>query len=1011
MVRRRVRSQRSVFPPTVGRGIALLIVVSILTVVAILGVSFVFSMNLETQESRQFSEKTKARYLAEAGVGHARALLAQDRLGSRTDDLTEVWTTQFAGADVDIDGDLTRDGRWWPLTDVRELVNGHYGVIIRDEAGKININTALANPQAMGVEAPNLTTLLERIGVRDARAAAQAIEQYRYGPDGRPGLARVDDDRDGQVDEADEYQSLALRGDDRRFESLEELAAVGHLDRAQRKRLATVATVYSWDQNVSLTGRPRVNVNTATADELLNVLLEVGVDDPWQLAVNLADYADEDLSISRLARTGQRYDIPDQGDLGDWRWHPGSPGYYTTDHQNGQPLSWGFTAPSGEYHVLVRGVRGQPVGDVELHGQSRARMESGESFGTVTLTGAVMIQITCRESAEVGCAFRGIGLVPTNKSGSMAIGSVRGIEAVRFNELMVSPTLELGAGQAVFDGQLSGWTCSGGCVNSGTGRARWSWTAAALRPGSYHLRVYGTGAGQTVGEVDAGGQTAMLTHGQRYPETVTVGSDLKVSLTIGKTSKDGTYYFQKAVLSLEPDAEYVELINLSDRQIDLGGWVIEGDATQGRQARLPVGSRIRPHGLVVCAVDVDDTQPGLAGNGIDARTAWEIPEEADVVQLEFPGGGLSPDADWLGVTVASGHATLQLKTQEWLVDEVEYPLPPPATAAFQSLEKADPSAVEDADGDGIDDGWYPSMKLQTPGAPNDNLGLRELKGLQQIVHDPATEVTVLNRPLRSVGELAGLPSGRPWQVVSTMELARAVDRLTVEGVRLETEGHLSQGAVGWTETVDGCAATQQGATGSFRWNDIPDGQYRLSLYGWSGEQLSARWQAADQSFSDWIPSQSTDAQGRIIVGQVTVGMGQSPANTLALEVRCDSPNEVCHFNHAILDPQLVLVGAVNVNTAPKDVLMSLPGMTDAVVDRILAARPFGDQDHKSRGIGDLLAGSVLGEDEEDRLAMFRSLAHWLTVRSDVFQILSLGESSDRQGKASAIQRVQAVVQR
>ena len=45
-------------------GIALLIVVSMLTVIGIMGVAFAFSMFLETQEGRQFVSTNQARYLA-----------------------------------------------------------------------------------------------------------------------------------------------------------------------------------------------------------------------------------------------------------------------------------------------------------------------------------------------------------------------------------------------------------------------------------------------------------------------------------------------------------------------------------------------------------------------------------------------------------------------------------------------------------------------------------------------------------------------------------------------------------------------------------------------------------------------------------------------------------------------------------------------------------------------------------------------------------------------------------
>ena len=991
----------------------MLIVVSVLTVVAIMGVSFVFSMHLETQAARQFLEATKARYVAEAGVAVARAALEEDKLGSRTDDLSESWATHWRGSDVDVDGDETADGAWHLLYDDQQQLSGRYGVLVRDEAGKVNLNTALADPDSLGVDAPNLTTLFEQLGINGAAGVATAIEQYRYGPDGRPGVALVDDDRDGAVDEADEYQVRALRGDDRRFENLEEIVQVATIDAPTLKRLSDVATVYSWDSNLTLLGTPRLNLNTASADELLSVLLATGAENPWQMAATMADYIDPDLSISKLSKRAARYDLTDQGPLGDWTWHVGTPGYYATEVAGGEPLTWSVTVPGGTFYVLMHGVPGTPVGDVEFAGQSKPSMASGETFGTLELSGTVSLHVTCPTGGSA-CAIGGVELVPTDPTTpGFSTTVVRGVEAIRFHELMIDPKITLGVGEATFDPQISGWTCpsgSGSCSNSGSGQARWSWTNASLKPGQYYVKVYGTQAGQTVGEVRIGTTSQLLTHGDRYPATVTVGSDKKITLTIGKTASEGTYYFKEVVLTLEPDAEYAEFINLSDEPITMSGWVIEGEAARGRQARVPEGSIIPAHGLLVAAVDADDTQAGLAGNGIDVRTAWEIPEEATVVQLTFPDGDMSPDTDWLSTTLPPGaKATLTLRNGEYVVDEVEYRLPLPTVAPFQSIEKGDPTVIEDADNDGIDDGWYPSLKLYTPGALNDNEALRELKGLQEVVHDPTKEITIVNRPLHSVGELAGLPSGIAWSVVSTSDLAKLADRLTVEGLRLETEGHLLSGS-GWQEMSDGFQTSNTGAVVILQWLSVPKGNYRLSLYGWPGEQMSVRWQLEDGAMGEWTPALTTDPQGRLTVGQVAAGGVTALPNTFTLEVRCDSTGGVCHAMHIMLDPNLILSGMINVNTASLEVLRALPGMTDAMAQRIISGRPYGDQDRKARGIGDLLIGSTLGETEEDKLANFRRLAHLITVRSNMFQILSVGEAMDRQ-TAVASKRIQAVVER
>jgi len=995
------------------RGIALLIVVSMLTVIGIIGVAFMFSMFLERQTSRQFVSTAQARYLAESGVNHGWALLDEDRVGSRSDDLSEAWVKVPSGTEVDVDGDGTPDARWWPVKDASERIVGRYAVKISDEAAKANLNAAQADPPPLGLGAMNLTTLLQEAGVRNAHDAALAIEHYQYGDDGRPGVAQVDDDGDGAVDDAYEYQPLALRGDDRRIENLEDLASIAGLDHDTIVRLSQFATVYSWDLNVGVYGKVRANVNTATAEELLTVLMEAGVEDPWQAAVNMADYVDADLAMSRLSKNAVERWMTNQGPLGAWQWVDAPLGRYESSAAGGSPLSWSITAPAGTFRVLARGVSGAKIGDLTVAGTFKPSVDSGEFLGMFTFTGSesITVKVSNQEPPGTLCAFRGLVLVPEKPGpGQM----VRGIEAVRFNELMIEPTMELKIADATFDSQGSDWGCPVGqaaCTNSGVGQARWTWTSPLLQPGRYYVVAFGAAVGQKVGEVRVDGNSKLLVHGQHHPSPVLIGSDGKFTLTIGKTNPEETYYIGRVLLSRQPDAEYIELINLSDREIQVGGWVIEGEATGGRQATLPAGATIKPHGLLVAAVDLDDTQSGLENNGISARAAWEIPRGVNAVQLEFPSGGPTPEDDWLKVAVSGGHARLILRNQGATVDEVEYPLPLQTTANFQSLEKGDPTALGDADNDGIDDRWYPSLKLYTPGQPNDNAGLKDSGGA---VHAPAREITVRNRPLEGIGELAGLPSGAAWTRFSSADLAKIVDRLTVDGIRLEAEGHLTGGQEAWAEKSEGTvvhtSAAQADVSGAWQWIGIQDGSYRLGIYGWPGEQLSVRWQHADQTFSEWSPALLMDAQGRIAVGEMTIGTGGTPPNTLTLEAQCASVSGICHLDYIRLDPRLIRIGPVNINTASLEVLRAMPGMTEALASRIVAGRPYGDQHQKARGIGDLLAGDVLGSTEEDKLNTFRMLGHLLTTRSDMFEVISLGQAmeGDRTG---ATQRIRTVIQR
>ncbi len=393
------------------------------------------------------------------------------------------------------------------------------------------------------------------------------------------------------------------------------------------------------------------------------------------------------------------------------------------------------------------------------------------------------------------------------------------------------------------------------------------------------------------------------------------------------------------------------------------------------------------------------------------------------MQLEFPGGVPQPEDDWLKGSGVGGDARLTLRQGNVVVDEVEYAMPAPV--GFQSLEKGDPTVIVDRDQDGVDDGWYPSQALWTPGDTNDNNGLHELVGFEVIVHDPAREITVRNRALGGVGELAGLPSGKAWKRVLSGELAKIVDRVTVDGVRLEAEGHLVAGQEAWQERADGTYEYSSLAVppvvGTWRWTDLPDGPYRLSLYGWTQEQYSVRWENSDGTTTAWSPTMTADARGQVLVGQLTIGEPSgahpeepppqgTPSHTLTLYVQCLSPNGVCHLDALSLDPRLVRVGLLNVNTAARDVLLTLPEMTDPLADRIIAGRPYGDRQEKGYGVGDLLLGETLGTDEEERLAVFRRLAHLCTTRSEVFHITGVGQQIDG-ATVQASQRIVTVVQR
>jgi len=88
----------------------------------------------------------------------------------------------------------------------------------------------------------------------------------------------------------------------------------------------------------------------------------------------------------------------------------------------------------------------------------------------------------------------------------------------------------------------------------------------------------------------------------------------------------------------------------------------------------------------------------------------------------------------------------------------------------------------------------------------------------------------------------------------------------------------------------------------------------------------------------------------------------------------------------------VLPGLVNVNTAPKEVLLCLPGMTNRLAERIVERR--------SSDLGSFATVADLATIEGVDAATFAELLPNVTVRSSVFEALAVGYLPERKAYAS-----------
>jgi len=167
-------NRNSIFPGSRNgtRGSTLIIVLIILSILALVAATLSFTSRLEVISSANFAEGTQARMAAATGVESALGVLPLD---TPYTGYTQAWGLKGTGR-----------GRAFHLDHLSELS-------IMDESARLNINAAdqklLENAIASILKAADLDP-------SPAPILASEIIDYRYGPDGKPGVAGKDDDGD-----------------------------------------------------------------------------------------------------------------------------------------------------------------------------------------------------------------------------------------------------------------------------------------------------------------------------------------------------------------------------------------------------------------------------------------------------------------------------------------------------------------------------------------------------------------------------------------------------------------------------------------------------------------------------------------------------------------------------------------------------------------------------------------------------------------------------------------------
>lgn len=247
--------------------IGLLLALILLGVGGIIALTFLFEMQTEERMAYQFQESLRAEWLARMGMEEAIAKLKNDL--NHYDDLREKYARfypgedSFSGEDVDLDGDGIPDSRW---IEVREKnFEGRYAVLVVDEEGKINLNVSGEGENFPGGGIFNL-----KLSFLLLPSQKEALVNYR--------------------------RSF------RPFATLEEIKLVPGIGKETFEKTKDFLSVYSYDKNINREGDLRVNINSASAEEISQALRRSGLSPSLadQLGVNIVDYRDSDSRPTEL---------------------------------------------------------------------------------------------------------------------------------------------------------------------------------------------------------------------------------------------------------------------------------------------------------------------------------------------------------------------------------------------------------------------------------------------------------------------------------------------------------------------------------------------------------------------------------------------------------------------------------------------------------------------------------------------------------------------------------------
>jgi type II secretory pathway component PulK len=1019
---------------------ATILVLSILGVVSLIGFSFLYMNQVQLRGSNTYMARLQSRYLAEAGINHAREALKFDKMTFAIDSYEDIWYISFSGSDVDLDGDGIKESRWFYVKDAQGADMGRYAVLVQDESAKVNINSAAKYYESGFIQGQStyevsIKKLFDNLNLNGEDLTQQVLD-YRYGQDRKPGSANSDDDNnnyylerdlidndadgvideDGEgVDEPGEFDVNNPRADDKPFVVKEELRSLPGISKSAFLDMAHFITTSSKEKETSSSNSMRQNVNYIKSDNLIKIMLDQGISDPWQKAANILDSIDENFSRTTVFKHYNLIEPVAGQTVGDWAWVSD---HYECDTPEGiGTWTWNnLSVTDGEYYCFIYGSEGKPVGDVTIGGQVQESMYSADAFikseqGKVKVENSTF-SVSIQNNEELGdtCYFKFIELIPEDidDSSALSIKELHGVEPVRINEIMIKPVVEINTTSSFSPGGSWVWQTDL-FVNSDPGsglEGQGTWVFENIPNGYYYLRLFGKD-GEFIGDVEVGGQMQESVRNGDYfiqSNSVCVDSN-KLIIKIQNNFSNKTCYFKGIALSQQPDAEYVELVNISNSQIDLSGWMLETTGQEGVVAFMPQGTIILPLSYLVLCVDKQDEAPGINGNNISFVSTWATQQ---AVQLDFF-KTLDRSFDFLKDNPIAEENYLVLKNSEGsIVDKVEYLNS--QVSNYLALERADPTEESDSNNNSEFDGWFVTSDLSggTPSRENNNEDMKK----DEFSTHAISEVSINNHRVSSIVDLAYVSKSNQWQKLGLSDISLFIDSLTVSGKELyPKDSNLS----GWQEIgsdAGGFYSNNQGEEGVWGWQNLSNGDFFLTIKGEPQEALTVSYKKADDFWQILTHEDIPDDEGLVYCGIISIGEDNPEGtknNTLEIKLTNTSSSGTAHFYYLRLDPLSNIYGRININTAPQEVLLALPYINTPAASAIINSRPLGNKDGLNRGIGDLLLLDLF-EGEQDQIDKLSSFSNMVSVRSDVFQIISRAEVLEGD-KVVATQEIKTIIER